>query len=100
MIADRWSPSPDIVYLPSTVGVLTIADGMDLQGIHSFFGETDAVVTDSKAQFAGYSLEHLDVAFTTLCEAMKRGKDTHSGLPIQAANISPCAFGPGDFLHA
>jgi hypothetical protein len=41
----------------SAVGVLAMADGMNMQDVTGFFGETDAVIADAEAQLAGLSLE-------------------------------------------
>jgi hypothetical protein len=84
----------------SSISILAVTHGVDLQDVTRLLGEADPVVPDPKSQFAGSSLQSLDVAFSAFREAIQRSENAHGGLPIQAANISPRAFGPGDFLHA
>jgi len=38
--------------------------------------------------------------FSGFGESMKCREDTHGGVAVETANISPSAFGPGDVLHA
>ena len=73
---------------------------MDAQDVIRLFREANAVVANAKSQLARLSLKLFDVALASLSEAMERGKDAHSGVAVQAANVGAGAFGPGDFLHA
>jgi hypothetical protein len=83
-----------------TISVLAVADSVDAQCTIRFFGEANTIVADSKAQLTGVSLKLFDVPFSGLGESMKCGKDTHGRVAIEAADISPRTFGPGDFPHA
>jgi hypothetical protein len=77
-----------------------MADGVDAQGVVRFSREADGVVTDAKAQFAGLSMELLDVALASLGEAKERGGNAHSGVAVETADVGAGALGPDDFLHA
>jgi hypothetical protein len=76
-----------------------MTDGVDAEGVVRLFGEADAVVTDAKAQFAGLSLELLDVALASLGEAKERGEDARGGVAAETAYVGAGALGPDDFLH-
>lgn len=84
----------------SAAGVLAMADGMNVEDIARFFGEAGAVVANAKAKLAGLALELFHITFADLCKPMERGKDTHSGVPIQAANVGAGVLGPCDLPHA
>ena len=59
-----------------------------------------AVVTDAEAQFAGLSLELLDIALGCLGETKECGEDAHGGVTVEPPDVSAGPFGPGDFPHA
>ena len=73
---------------------------MDAQSMVRLFGEANAVVAYAKAQLVGVSLELFDVSFSGFSESMKCCKYAHGRVAVEAADIGPRAFGPGDFLHA
>jgi hypothetical protein len=77
-----------------------MTDGMNAQGVAGFFGEADAIVANAEAQFAGLSLELSHITLAGLRKPVERGKDTHGGVSIQAANVSARVLGPSDLSHA
>lgn len=63
------------------------------------FGEAHAVVADAKAQFAGFSMDLLDIAFAGLSEAVQRGEDAHGSFTVDVPNVSLSGDGKDNFLH-
>lgn len=84
----------------SAVGFAAVEDGVDAEDVGMFFGEADAVVADTQAQFAGLSLKLLHVTFAGLRKAVKRGEDVHGSLAVDAANVCLSGDGKDNFLHA
>jgi len=77
-----------------------MTDGMNVQSVVGFFGEANSVIADAEAQFAGLSLELLDIALACLGETKERGEDAHGGVTVEPPDVSAGAFGPGDSPHA
>lgn len=64
-----------------------MAYGMNMQDLARFFGESNAIISDPQAQFAGFSLELFDIALAGFRKALERHKNTHGSISIQAANV-------------
>ena len=77
-----------------------MTNGMDAERVRGVFGEAQAAVADTQAQFAGFSLKLLDIAFARLGETVERIEDTHGHLAVQTADVRASALRPDDFFHA
>jgi len=93
-------PRPTCFSLRLAVGFAAVVDGVNSESVGMLLGEAHAVVADAQAQFAGLSMELLDIALTGLREAVQRGEDAHSGLAVNAANVSLRGDGKDNSLHA